>query len=169
MLRQSVTLAENRDLVRRLRASEAELRHRVGHDALTGLPNRALLHERLARAAAAGPAGVLLVDLDGFKRVNDTLGHAAGDALLVEVARRLRAAVPEPGTVARLGGDEFAAVLPVPDASAEAAAREVAARVVAALRAPYEPGGVRVDHVGASVGTACSARAGTADAEELLR
>ncbi|WP_432494545.1 diguanylate cyclase domain-containing protein [Kineococcus gypseus] len=155
-VRQSLTLAENRALVQRLTRSQAELRHRAAHDDLTGLPNRAALHERLGDALGRGPVGVLVVDLDGFKRVNDELGHEAGDALLVQVAQRLRAAVPEAGTPARLGGDEFAVVVPGRAALVE----EVADRVVAALGAPYAVRGAAVDHVGASVGAACTGAPG---------
>ncbi|RZS89793.1 diguanylate cyclase (GGDEF)-like protein [Motilibacter rhizosphaerae] len=114
LLRQVVTLSENRELVARLAAREALLAHAATHDALTGLPGRGVLGERLAAALEAGGAAVLLVDLDGFKQVNDSLGHAVGDEVLVEAALRLTAAVPEPGVAGRLGGDEFAVVLPDP-------------------------------------------------------
>ena len=96
--------------------AEAALRHRATHDTLTGLPNRALLQERLEAAiaesrSAGGACALLLVDLDGFKDVNDTLGHGVGDALLRAVARRLADTVEPGDTVARLGGDEFAIAL----------------------------------------------------------
>jgi diguanylate cyclase (GGDEF)-like protein len=110
------------------------------HDPLTGLPNRALLHDRLASATDALGRGrvlaVLLVDLDGFKLVNDALGHDVGDQLLVAVADRLREVVRGGDTVARLGGDEFAVLCPnLPDAEA---ASDVAERLNAAMAAPFE-------------------------------
>src|SRR5205807_2895494 len=88
---------------------QAQLTHRALHDPLTGLGNRALLAERLADAAGRSFA-LLMLDLDGFKDINDTLGHPAGDALLVEVAVRLRREVSD-GAVVRLGGREFAVML----------------------------------------------------------
>ncbi len=94
---------------------QEELAHRAYHDSLTGLPNRHMLHQRLAdrvaEAAGLGSFAVLLLDLDGFKAINDTLGHAAGDQLLKEVATRLDAVVGSKGMAARMGGDEFAVVL----------------------------------------------------------
>jgi diguanylate cyclase (GGDEF)-like protein len=118
----------------------ADLRHRAFHDALTGLANRALLREHLARAierAARGtPLAVLLIDLDGFKQVNDVHGHAAGDHLLVTVAQRLRDAVRGADTAARLGGDEFAVVLDGMDAAEDT--HFVATRLLAAIQAPVQ-------------------------------
>jgi len=117
-----------------------ELARLAGRDPLTGLANRRLLLERLQRAVArAGRAGtrlaLLFVDLDRFKMVNDGLGHGAGDALLIEVARRLQAALRATDTVGRLGGDEFVVLLdPV---RAEPDAGRVAASLLAALAAPY--------------------------------
>jgi diguanylate cyclase (GGDEF)-like protein len=133
-----------------------QLAHNAYHDALTGLPNRALFGERLERAvarpsAADHPPAVLFLDLDRFKAVNDAEGHAAGDALLVEAAARLRAAVPAGDTVARFGGDEFAAL--VHSDPQGGAAREVAERLHAALTRPYLLGPGRFV-VGASVGVA---------------
>ena len=125
------------------------------------MSNRARFLERLgaalARARAAGdPArvAVLLLDLDGFKGVNDSLGHAAGDAVLAEVAARLLNATRGCDTVARLGGDEFAVLLEV--AREDAAAAVVAERILAALAAPFVLDG-RQARVGASVGIARSA------------
>lgn len=165
LLRQLVTLAENRDLVTRLAASEAELRHRASHDVLTGLPNRALLLERLT--AATGPVGVLVIDLDGFKQVNDARGHDAGDQLLVEVARRLRAEVCEQDTTARLGGDEFAVVVPGPPEASHAVAR----RLRASLAGPYVLRDGTSAQVGASIGVAQldDGDRGLACIEEVLR
>jgi diguanylate cyclase (GGDEF)-like protein len=102
-------------LCARTRAAQAE--HQARHDALTGLPNRRLLFTRLTEALAEAErnnslVGVVLLDLDGFKLVNDRLGHATGDAVLVRVAQALLRCVRAGDTVARLGGDEFALVLP---------------------------------------------------------
>jgi diguanylate cyclase (GGDEF)-like protein len=133
------------------RANE-QLRHQAYHDALTGLPNRTLVMARLAEAVARGdgPVTAVLIDLDGFKNVNDTLGHHGGDALLRQVAARLRECVRDGDTVARLGGDEFAVVLPDAVAADGAA---VARRVLAALRRPIAVGGQET-RIGASIGIA---------------
>ncbi|MDY7106088.1 MAG: diguanylate cyclase [Actinomycetota bacterium] len=134
-------------------------------DGLTGLPNRRSLIERLERLVAAGtPGGVMYIDLDDFKLVNDGLGHAAGDALLREVAARLGGAVRRTDLVARLGGDEFAVLLAAP--AGEEDARQVAARVVDAVREPFDIGGSAVQ-VGASVGVSLC-RPGLEDASILL-
>jgi diguanylate cyclase (GGDEF)-like protein len=138
--------------------SRQHLRHRASHDPLTGLANRALFHERLEAALARGEVAVLYVDLNEFKPINDTLGHAAGDEVLRIVARRLAACVRETDTVARLGGDEFALLLATPDH-----ADEVAERVHAAFADPLQVG-ERALHVGASVGLA----AGGGDVATLL-
>jgi len=144
--------------------------HQASHDALTGLPNRLLLHERLGRALAAAALDhhqvvLMIVDLDEFKEVNDTLGHAHGDRLLEGVAGRLRAALGETDLIARLGGDEFA-VLPAGHVGAEDGQR-LAGRLVAALEQPFEVDGVVLE-VRASVGVACFPEHGR-DADELLR
>jgi diguanylate cyclase (GGDEF)-like protein len=114
-----------------------ELSYEATHDALTGLANRAALsHQIRALASASSSSAVLLLDLDKFKEVNDVLGHDVGDQLLIVIADRLRACLPENATVARLGGDEFAVLLPggadgIPDASAFA--QLAADRIIAAV------------------------------------
>ncbi|MBL3670053.1 EAL domain-containing protein [Streptomyces sp. M2CJ-2] len=114
------------------------LRYEATHDALTGLPNRTFFFERLEKALGAGPGqrfGLCYLDLDGFKTVNDSLGHAAGDRLLVEVADRLQSCATAPGEmVARLGGDEFVALTTGPDT--EHTVDELAARILNTLLAP---------------------------------
>ena len=153
----SYFVAVKRDITERLRA-EAQVRHLAHHDPLTGLPNRALFHDRLLGALAEGlrhgeRTALLLLDLDRFKDVNDTLGHDAGDALLLEVGRRLLACTREGDTVARLGGDEFALVLPRLENTGAAAA--VAVKVGAALARPVVYAGCSI-HVAASIGvTVC--------------
>ncbi len=136
------------------------------HDGLTGLPSRALFHERLQNYLAADLGtgiALLFVDLDRFKAVNDTLGHAAGDLLLVNVARRLEGVVRASDMVGRLGGDEFAVVL---SPATEAQAVEVAGRIIEELSRPYSMGGGRIAEIGASVGIALN----TGDDErELIR
>ena len=106
------------------------------HDALTGLDNRLLFQNRLTQALATGkPVAMLLLDLDHFKEVNDTLGHPVGDALLVGTAERLRAAVTPAQSVARLGGDEFAII--VVDYHSVAEVRRLARGILEATRAPH--------------------------------
>ncbi|HEY4604429.1 MAG TPA: EAL domain-containing protein [Blastococcus sp.] len=134
-----------------------KLRHEAMHDALTGLPNRANLQRRLTAAldeVAAGRsrgAAVMILDLDGFKEVNDTLGHQQGDLLLVEVAERLRTAVGAVGTVARLGGDEFAILVSGTDD--EDRVVQVGRRVLRSLEQPVALDGMDVE-VGGSLGVA---------------
>ena len=139
------------------RAAEDLLRQQALHDPLTGLPNRRLLLQRLEQAlsrSADAPAAVLFCDLDGFKRINDEHGHDTGDALLVEVARRLAGCLRPEDTLARLGGDEFVVLLAAAD---ERAARGVADRLRRAVRGPVGAGSQLLT-VGLSVGIA----AGTA-------
>ena len=136
------------------KAYEREVRHLATHDPLTGLPNRGLLDDRLKRAIArAGAArqrlAVLLLDLDRFKHINNSLGHRVGDGLLKAVADRVEAAVGKTGTVARLGGDEF--VLVVSGLAHTEAAAQFAQAVHAAIARPFEVEG-HLLHVSASVG-----------------
>ncbi len=139
----------------RLRRAAAEFAHQALHDPVTGCANRVLLLDRLDHSLAQsarrpGSPALLLLDLDGFKEVNDTLGHAAGDRLLREVAQRLLAAVRPEDTVARLGGDEF--VVLVEQVPSPAQAAPVVERVSAAFAAPFHPEeGVEI-RLGASVG-----------------
>jgi diguanylate cyclase (GGDEF)-like protein/PAS domain S-box-containing protein len=158
------------DVTARKRA-EVELLRSATHDPLTGLPNRALLLDRLEqailRAQVAGGRrfALLFLDLDRFKNVNDSLGHVAGDQLLVQIAARLSACVREVDTVARLGGDEFAVVLA--DLSSEDQATAAAQHIQEALRAPFEIGGARV-FASASIGIALGSEA-LSRALDLLR
>jgi diguanylate cyclase (GGDEF)-like protein len=152
-----------------LARANAELEHRALHDALTALPNRVLLHDRLdhaIRAARRGaaPMALFLMDLDGFKEVNDTLGHETGDSLLQEVARRLQTALRASDTVARLGGDEFAVVLPAVD---EESAIHIARKLTTAVSAPLALAGHDID-ISGSIGIALFPVHGE-DARALLR
>ena len=156
---------------RRLRRQAALNRHQALHDALTGLPNRMLFMDRTTQALLASiregeSVAVMIMDLDRFKDVNDTLGHHTGDRLLVQVGERLRAQLRAADTVARLGGDEFAILLPRIDGLA--AASVVAAKLRAALDEPFELDELQRVHVEASVGIATSPGHGH-DAEVLLQ
>ena len=143
---------ENSQLLQQLRDQAAASEHQSLHDALTGLPNRVLFGERLRAELERGPElAVLLLDLDRFKEVNDTLGHHNGDLLLQEVGTRLRRVVRTGDTIARLGGDEFAVLLR--DVSTVESAVAIAHAARAALDAPLDLSGVPVT-VGASVGVA---------------
>ena len=141
---------------RRLRTQASENARLALLDPLTGLPNRRLFNDRLDRAAAVSarsglPLALLLLDVDRFKDVNDTLGHPRGDALLVEVATRLRRTIREADTVARLGGDEFAILLPVVESVQ--AAEGFARRVREVFDEPFDLEGMLL-HVDSSVGLA---------------
>jgi diguanylate cyclase (GGDEF)-like protein len=166
--RQFTSLWENTRLLGANAGLTEQLRHRAYHDHLTGLANRMLFTERVSAVLAdgAGPAVVLFIDIDDFKAVNDTMGHEAGDALLSDVARRLRAAVPDGGCLGRLGGDEFAILVPGSPAAVRDSAEAVAGGIAAALRGPLEVAGVPVT-VEASVGIAVGTPGD--DAAALLR
>ncbi|MGW6616719.1 putative bifunctional diguanylate cyclase/phosphodiesterase [Streptomyces erythrochromogenes] len=154
-------ILNSRDVTERVRL-QAQLQHSAEHDPLTDLPNRALFTRRVRQALAGRRAGdhstaVLFIDLDGFKAVNDTIGHQAGDELLIEAARRLQDSVRAGDTAARLGGDEFAALI-LGDGSRDRSAREyqvreIADRLRAKLSQPYRIGGSEV-RVAASIGVA---------------
>ena len=158
----------------------ARLHHTAFHDALTGLPNRALFLERLARAVGRAKGGegetaVLFIDLDRFKGVNDGLGHAAGDAVLVEAARRLRRLLRPGDTVARLGGDEFTVLLEV---TTRQDAVGVAERIQEAFASPFVLSATlptqsqQAVQLGASVGIALNPTPGTTPygrPDDLLR
>jgi diguanylate cyclase (GGDEF)-like protein/PAS domain S-box-containing protein len=157
-----------RDITER-KAHDVELRQQALHDGLTGLPNRSLFHDRVSHALnrAAhdrGQIAVLYLDLDDFKLVNDSLGHPAGDELLIAVATRLVSTIKAGDTVARLGGDEFGLLLEDGD---EVAAEAVAERVLRALREPFAVG-IDTLPVRASIGIAVG-RFGTDGANRLLR
>jgi len=152
LVRVMITQLENTALLEKASEHQAELAHRAQHDPLTGLPNRDLFSERLLAAMDrhrddGRPFALLLIDLDDFKSINDSFGHAAGDRLLLAVGERLRNCVRGGDTVARLGGDEFAVVL---DGTADRPGN-VGERVLDALRHPFEIDGQMLA-LGASVG-----------------
>ncbi|WP_250006365.1 GGDEF domain-containing protein [Actinoplanes sp. M2I2] len=150
LARQFLTMTIIGGLAVKLERQRAELAHQAHHDSLTGLHNRAAFHARGGELLARHPgAVVLLIDLDGFKPVNDRLGHAAGDEVLVTVARRLLSAVRPGDLVSRLGGDEFALVLTGPSDAAD--------RIRSALAEPMPIRGERVT-VGVSIGSATGDR-----------
>ena len=158
----AATTHETQDLVtafselqRQIRARQTELEHQALHDSLTALPNRTLLRDRLNQAVASahrerGSLALLMIDLDRFKQINDTLGHPVGDRVLQQVARRLTGLLRESDTVARLGGDEFAILLPN---AGRSEAEGVAHKVLRALESPLAVGEHQLV-VGASLGIA---------------
>jgi diguanylate cyclase (GGDEF)-like protein/PAS domain S-box-containing protein len=154
------------------KAFERELSHQAFHDSITELANRTLFRDRVGHALerrdrSGSSVSVLFMDLDDFKTVNDSLGHAAGDRLLREVGDRLRECIRGADTAARLGGDEFAILLEDSDDGMRAA--DVAERVLTALRTPFQLEGKELV-LRASIGIAFSdSEVGTGDAEELLR
>jgi diguanylate cyclase len=148
---------QSRRHLRYRRAAEFHAFEAARTDVLTGLPNRRMFLELAGDAlgdawSSASKCSVLFIDLDGFKPVNDTFGHAVGDALLVAVGKRLEQSSPENALVARLGGDEFAILLPK-NACAGAGPIAAARRVLASLQRPFDLGGGKVS-IDASIGIA---------------
>jgi diguanylate cyclase (GGDEF)-like protein len=153
-----------------LARKQVENEHQALHDALTGLPNRTLFQLELAEALertrdVGGRLGVMLIDLDHFKEINDTLGHHFGDLLLTEIGPRLSGVLRDDDVMARLGGDEFGIVLP--DLPSDAVALEVAERIIASLTEPVTVEGLALD-VSGSIGIALFPTQAN-DAETLLR
>jgi diguanylate cyclase (GGDEF)-like protein len=152
-----------------LRASEAQAQHLAFHDTLTGLPNRALFRDRLdhalSHARRGTPLSILLLDLDRFKRINDTLGHLAGDELIREFAARLSELVRDQDTVARLSGDEFAILLP--GIASPAGIDAICERILVSVRERFQLLGNSA-FVGVSIGVISAPDAGL-DRAELLR
>jgi diguanylate cyclase len=163
-----LVMVHTQDITARMGA-EADLRYQTLHDSLTDLPNRLLLRDRLKQALRRArrqrlPFSLLLLDLDRFKDVNDTLGHQAGDALLRLMGARLASGMRDVDTLARLGGDEFGILLPGVD---EDGAVAVARRLLGMLEEPFELNGSGLD-VGGSLGVAVFPQHGE-DAEVLLQ
>lgn len=157
-------------LVEELEGREADAKHQALHDRLTGLANRALLEDRLDQALhryrrSGEQVALLMLDLDHFKQVNDTLGHPAGDELVRQVGTRLRELLRDTDTVARIGGDEFAILQDRP--KGEADVRRLCERVIATIREPFQIG-QREARVGVSIG-AVLAGEGAPSPTELLR
>jgi diguanylate cyclase (GGDEF)-like protein len=164
-----ILFAAYRRVQLRERAAQSRIERLAHFDMLTGLPNRALLIDRLTQESArakrgARPFAVLMFDLDGFKKVNDTWGHAAGDQVLRQVAARARECVRASDTIGRLGGDEFLAILPETTLDG---AQGVAEKLREALRKPYDLEKTSAT-LGASVGIAVFPQHGT-DSEDLQR
>ncbi|MEK9804588.1 MAG: diguanylate cyclase, partial [Curvibacter sp.] len=155
-------------LLARFNDKQAELARMAHYDALTGLPNRALLYDRLQQVLAqarrrGAQVGLLFMDLDDFKRINDTLGHEAGDEALRQTAGRFSAIVRETDTLARVGGDEFVVLLPDLEGDGQAAVLRVAQKYIEALRTPLQIAGSAC-HLGVSIGIALGPGEQTADA-----
>ncbi len=156
--------------IRERKQIEDRMRHMAHHDALTDLPNRTLLHDRLSQALALAErhghrVAVLFVDLDRFKTINDNLGHATGDRLIIDVASRLRAAVRAEDTVARLGGDEFVVIMPKVTDVGEA--RTVAEKLMLSVAPSFSVEGHDL-HVAVSIGVCVFPDDGR-DVETLMR
>ena len=150
-------------------ATEERLRHMATHDVLTGLPNRSLLSDRLGMAVAQARRtgkgfSVIALDLDGFKKVNDALGHPVGDALLRVAGERLREILRDVDTLARVGGDEFVAILP--GAVAEAEIQIVARRMISTVQLPFEIQGHAL-YVSTSIGAATYPQHGESEVKLL--
>jgi diguanylate cyclase (GGDEF)-like protein/PAS domain S-box-containing protein len=148
----------------------AALEHQALHDALTGLPNRLLLHDRLEQTLRGsrregGSLAVLLIDLDGFKEINDSYGHSVGDVLLAQIGPRLRAVLRSVDTIARFGGDEFVVLLPASGGRGDAG--RTAAKILEALETPFVVNEHTLE-ISASIGIALSPEHGT-DAAMLMR
>jgi diguanylate cyclase (GGDEF)-like protein len=156
-------------LLEQLRREVSLRQHQAHHDTLTGLPNRLLFSERLDDALKSSPAdnvAVMLIDLDGFREVNDTLGHVTGDAILLEVASRLRPFSGENSVVARLGGDEFSVLLAAADGLSIEAASD---RLLSVIKQPFAVKGLLLD-IGASMGVAVAPSYGRSrDGTNLMR
>lgn len=164
-----VVVGHLRDLRVKLAEQQRVIRYQAEHDHLTGLSNRQAFDKRLEDAlrqsgTLRAETAIVFLDLDGFKAVNDEHGHAAGDAVLIEAAERLRAAVRAGDVVARLGGDEFMVVAPGLDG--EAGAARVAEKLVEAFREPFDIDGLAV-RLSVSVGVAL-ADSGATDGMKLL-
>jgi diguanylate cyclase len=164
------TISRLRLKVIRLEQQLEEVRHSAHHDALTGLPNRTLLLDRLDQAIAQATrqhqyVGLLMLDLDGFKGVNDGLGHATGDKLLQQVAQRLLSCIRGADTACRYGGDEFVVLLR--DLHSEKGAAEAAQKLGSILSRPYEIDSHPIS-VSASIGVVVSPCDGT-DPHDLIR
>ena len=161
---------EKEELIDQLRFRAAENEHQALHDALTGLPNRTLFRDRLQQSIRTakrdgGCVGVMIMDLDRFKEINDTLGHHNGDLVLQQVGSRLRETLRESDTIARLGGDEFAVL--TPDVSGANYAMLTASKILKSLERVFTVGDLALD-IGASIGVSVFPSDGE-DADELIQ
>ncbi|MDH3688594.1 MAG: EAL domain-containing protein [Gammaproteobacteria bacterium] len=166
----AMVIDQTQDLRAKTMAIEQQAMHDITHDALTKLPNRVLLHDRLSQAlhfaqADRSQSAFLILDLDRFKEINDALGHHSGDKLLNQVAMRLKGTVKDTDTVARTGGDEFGILLSKISSTEDAV--EVAKRIAMALRTPFTLEGMNLD-VQASVGISIFPDHGS-DADSLIQ